>query len=186
MPPYLLTQVTDDMRVMKEEIFGPILPVISYRTFDEVLDIINSRPRPLALYLMSNDKQKQQYIVRNTHGGVVFNDTLVHFAVGDAPFGGIGESGMGHYHSKGLLTFSKAKTVMSTPTYGFQEAHGCYDFADSVIRAWKVIYTINNVIALFMSMVWVIGLLNVGENQHWFNLRQCLGTDIFVTRTIFD
>lgn len=119
MPPYLLTQVTDDMRVMKEEIFGPILPVISYRTFDEVFDIINSRPRPLALYLMSNDKQKQQSIVRNTHsGGVVFNDTLVHVAVDDAPFGGIGESGMGHYHGKeGFLTFSKAKTVMTTPTW---------------------------------------------------------------------
>ena len=119
MPPYLLTQVTDDMRVMKEEIFGPILPIISYRSFDEVFDIINSRPRPLALYLMSKDTNKQKSIVENTHsGGVVFNDTLVHVAVDDAPFGGIGQSGMGHYHGKeGFLTFSKAKTVMSTPRW---------------------------------------------------------------------
>jgi coniferyl-aldehyde dehydrogenase len=119
MPPYLLTQVTDNMRVMKEEIFGPILPIITYRSFDEVFDIVNSRPRPLALYLMTNDKKKQQSIVRNTHSGsVVFNDTLVHVAVDDAPFGGIGESGMGHYHGEeGFLTFSKAKTVMLTPRW---------------------------------------------------------------------
>ena len=141
MPPYLLTQVTDDMRVMKEEIFGPILPVISYRTFDEVLDIINSRPRPLALYLMSNDKQKQQYIVRNTHsGGVVFNDTLVHFSVGDAPFGGIGESGMGRYHGKeGFLTFSKLNGDVDSDVAS-KKRMAVTISQDSVIRAGSYIY----------------------------------------------
>lgn len=119
MLPQLVTGVTEEMLVMQEEIFGPILPVIGYRHLSEVFAFINARPRPLALYLMSNDKVLQQQVIEQTHsGGVAINDTLLHVAADDAPFGGIGESGIGQYHGEeGFRTFSKAKTVLSTPTW---------------------------------------------------------------------
>jgi len=116
MLPQLVTGITEQMLVMQEEIFGPILPVIGYRHLNEVLTFVNARPRPLALYLMSDDKLLQQQVIEHTHsGGVAINDTLLHVAADDAPFGGIGESGIGHYHGEeGFRTFSKAKTVLST------------------------------------------------------------------------
>lgn len=119
MLPYLVTGISDQMLIMKEEIFGPILPVIGYRHLNEVLSFINARPRPLALYLMSNDPILQQQVIEQTHsGGVAINDTLLQVAADDAPFGGIGDSGMGHYHGEeGFRTFSKAKTVLSTPSW---------------------------------------------------------------------
>jgi coniferyl-aldehyde dehydrogenase len=119
MLPHLITGVTEDMLVMKQEIFGPILPVIGYRHINEVYAYINSKPRPLALYLMSDDKNLQRQVIEQTHsGGVAINDTLLHVAAEDAPFGGIGESGLGHYHGKeGFLTFSKAKTVLHTSSW---------------------------------------------------------------------
>ena len=119
MLPHLVSNVTFDMRLMQEEIFGPILPVVTYRHINEVTSYINSRPRPLALYLMSGSKTLQQQILQQTHsGGVCFNDTLLHLAADDAPFGGIGESGMGQYHGiEGFRTFSKAKTVLTTPQW---------------------------------------------------------------------
>lgn len=119
MLPQLVTGVTPEMLVMQEEIFGPILPVIGYRHLSEVFAFINAKPRPLALYLMSNDKVLQQQVIEQTHsGGVAINDTLLHVAADDAPFGGIGESGIGQYHGEeGFRTFSKAKTVLSTPTW---------------------------------------------------------------------
>ncbi|MFD2096693.1 coniferyl aldehyde dehydrogenase [Corallincola platygyrae] len=115
MAPQLLLNVNDDMTVMQQEIFGPLLPVIAYRTIDEALAYVQARPRPLALYLMSFDRQLQQRIATETHsGGVCINDTVFHVAADDAPFGGIGPSGMGHYHGKeGFLTFSKAKTILT-------------------------------------------------------------------------
>jgi len=111
----LITQVTDDMQLMQEEIFGPLLPIMPYKDLDKVIDYINDRPRPLALYIMSFDKTTQQLLLNKTHsGGVCINDTIMHVAADDAPFGGIGDSGMGHYHGKeGFLTFSKAKTVLA-------------------------------------------------------------------------
>jgi len=111
----LVTGVTDDMLLMQQEIFGPILPVIGYDRLDEALSYINERPRPLALYIMSLDKATQTKILQHTHsGGVCINDTVFHVAAEDAPFGGVGASGMGHYHGKeGFLTFSKAKTVLA-------------------------------------------------------------------------
>ncbi len=111
----LITQVTDDMQLMQEEIFGPLLPIMPYKDLDKVVDYINDRPRPLALYVMSFDKTTQQLLLDKTHsGGVCINDTIMHVAADDAPFGGIGDSGMGHYHGKeGFLTFSKAKTVLT-------------------------------------------------------------------------
>ena len=116
MLPHLISNVTNDMLLMKNEIFGPILPIIGYDDLEEAIAFINNRERPLALYLMSFNHKTQDTVLKNTHsGGVCLNDTLMHVSADDAPFGGIGPSGMGQYHGKeGFLTFSKAKTVLKS------------------------------------------------------------------------
>ncbi len=113
MPLSLLLDVRDDMLVMQEEIFGPLLPIVPYERIEQAFDYINQRPRPLALYYFGYNKAEQQRVLEQTHsGGVCLNDTLMHAAQDDLPFGGIGASGMGHYHGReGFLTFSKAKGV---------------------------------------------------------------------------
>ncbi|RON11967.1 coniferyl aldehyde dehydrogenase [Pseudomonas frederiksbergensis] len=110
----LLLNVSDDMTVMQDEIFGPLLPIVPYKDLDEAFAYINQRPRPLALYYFGYDKREQNRVLHETHsGGVCLNDTLLHVAQDDMPFGGIGASGMGHYHGhEGFLTFSKAKGVL--------------------------------------------------------------------------
>lgn len=115
LPLTLLLNVTDEMRVMQEEIFGPILPIISYQTLDDALAYVAERPRPLALYYFGYQRDQQQHVLHNSHaGGVCINDTLLHVAQDDLPFGGIGPSGMGHYHGhEGFLTFSHSKAVFS-------------------------------------------------------------------------
>jgi coniferyl-aldehyde dehydrogenase len=107
--------VNEQMLVMQEEIFGPLLPIIEYDSLDQAIDYVNDRPRPLALYIMSFDSDTQQRLLSQTHsGGVCINETVFHVAADDAPFGGIGPSGMGHYHGKeGFLTMSHAKTILS-------------------------------------------------------------------------
>lgn len=114
-PTQLITDVSDEMTLMQDEIFGPLLPIIGYETLADAIEYINDRPRPLALYIMSFDTTVQQSVLNNTHsGGVCINETVFHVAADDAPFGGIGPSGMGHYHGKeGFLTLSHAKTVLS-------------------------------------------------------------------------
>ncbi|WP_369958547.1 coniferyl aldehyde dehydrogenase [Pseudomonas benzenivorans] len=113
MPHCLLLNVGDDMQVMQEEIFGPLLPVVPYERIEDAFAYINRRPRPLALYYFGYDKREQRRVLHETHsGGVCLNDTLLHVAQDDLPFGGVGPSGMGHYHGhEGFLTFSKAKGV---------------------------------------------------------------------------
>ncbi|MCY1522766.1 Coniferyl aldehyde dehydrogenase [compost metagenome] len=113
LPHTLVLNASDDMQLMQEEIFGPLLPVIPYRTLDEAVRYINDRPRPLALYYFGYGRSEQQRVLEETHsGGVCLNDTLLHVAQDDMPFGGVGPSGMGHYHGhEGFLTFSKAKGV---------------------------------------------------------------------------
>lgn len=113
MPLHLLLGVHDGMKVMQEEIFGPLLPVLPYRDLDQALDRVRGGSRPLALYLFSHDRQVQRKVLEQSHsGGVTINDTLMHVAQDDLPFGGVGPSGMGHYHGhEGFLTFSKAKGV---------------------------------------------------------------------------
>lgn len=110
----LLLNVSDDMTVMQDEIFGPVLPIVPYRGIDQAFAYINQRPRPLALYYFGYNKGEQDRVLHETHsGGVCLNDTLLHVAQDDMPFGGIGPSGMGHYHGhEGFLTFSKAKGVL--------------------------------------------------------------------------
>lgn len=112
--PHLLTEVPDHCQVMQQEIFGPLLPIVPYDSLDEAIAYVAARPRPLALYLMSLDETLQRRLIRETHaGGMAINESLFQVAADDAPFGGIGPSGMGHYHGReGFLTFSKAKTVL--------------------------------------------------------------------------
>lgn len=120
MPPLALLEVTDEMRVMQEEIFGPLLPIVALpdAAVDELsaaMAYVNARPRPLALYYFGHDKHEQQRVTEGTHaGGMCLNDTLLHVAQDNMPFGGIGPSGMGHYHGReGFQTLSKAKGVFA-------------------------------------------------------------------------
>jgi coniferyl-aldehyde dehydrogenase len=112
-PSTLVLNATDDMKIMQEEIFGPLMIVIPYQGLDNAIRFINERPRPLALYYLDWNKRNAERVLRETHsGGVCLNDTVFHVAVDDLPFGGIGNSGMGHYHGKeGFLTFSHAKSI---------------------------------------------------------------------------
>ena len=114
LPMHVLTNVTDDMRVMREEIFGPILPILPYDTLDDAISYVNDRDRPLALYYFDWDRGRGEKVLRETHsGGVCLNDVMTHVVVDDMPFGGVGPSGMGHYHGReGFLNFSKAKGVV--------------------------------------------------------------------------
>ena len=116
---YVLSNVTDDMQVMQNEIFGPLLPIVTYQQLDEAIDYINQRQRPLALYYFGYNKQEQQKVLMQTHsGGVCLNETLVHVGQEDLPFGGVGTSGMGNYHGyEGFVTFSHAKAVFNRPKF---------------------------------------------------------------------
>ena len=122
MKPLAITNVQPDMRIAKEELFGPLLPIVTYRSLDQALAYINDRPRPLALYYFGKNKLLIQKVLNETHaGGVTVNDTLLHVAQDDLPFGGIGASGMGCYHGRdGFETFSKKKAVFQrrfNPTF---------------------------------------------------------------------
>ena len=112
-PPTLLVGAPDACRVMREEIFGPILPVVPYASFDDALAYVNARPRPLALYCFDRDESRIQRVLTETvAGGVTINDTILHVAQDDLPFGGVGPSGMGRYHGyDGFLAFSNQKGV---------------------------------------------------------------------------
>ncbi|WP_321967819.1 coniferyl aldehyde dehydrogenase [Burkholderia cepacia] len=113
MPPCAVLNVTDDMEIMQREIFGPLLPIRSYPSKEDVVQYIGDRPRPLALYLYTNNRELQDYYLNNTiSGGVTLNDGLLHSSMHSLPFGGTGNSGMGHYHGlEGFLTFSKLRPV---------------------------------------------------------------------------
>lgn len=115
LPPILVTSVKDSMQLMQDEIFGPILPVMPYRQLDDVLSYINSRPRPLALYVFGYEKALRTTFEQKTHSGaLLFNEALIHVAMDSLPFGGVGASGMGHYHGRyGFDTFSKLKPIVS-------------------------------------------------------------------------
>lgn len=112
-PPTLIVNPEDDLALMQEEIFGPLLPILTYSTFDETIHYINNRPRPLAAYYFGRDAAEEEAVIqRTTSGGVCVNDVLMHILQEDLPFGGIGPSGMGSYHGlEGFKTFSHAKSV---------------------------------------------------------------------------
>jgi len=114
-PLTLIINPPESSLLMKEEIFGPLLPVITYTNVEDAISYINQRPRPLSLYLFSFNKALQKKLSYQTHSGaLIFNDAVMHVAQDDLPFGGIGPSGMGQYHGKeGFLTLSKSKSVFS-------------------------------------------------------------------------
>jgi coniferyl-aldehyde dehydrogenase len=113
LPPTLVFNVHDDMRIMQEEIFGPVLPIVTYRDLDEAIAFVNARPRPLALYYFgSSATNRRRVLTRTTSGGVTINGTLLHYVQDDLPFGGVGASGLGAYHGiEGFRAFSHQKTV---------------------------------------------------------------------------
>lgn len=129
-PPTLVLNPTDDMAIMKDEIFGPLLPVKTYTHVDEAIGYVNGHDRPLGLYYFGKDGAEQEKVLtRTTSGGVTVNDVVMHVSMEDLPFGGIGPSGMGSYHGiDGFRTFSHAKavfqqagrdlTAMMRPPYG--------------------------------------------------------------------
>ncbi|GHD35452.1 coniferyl aldehyde dehydrogenase [Parahalioglobus pacificus] len=112
-PPTLVPEPAEDLALMEEEMFGPILPIRTYRDFEETISYINAKPRPLAAYYFGEDKAEEEaMITRTTSGGVCVNDVIMHIMQEDLPFGGIGPSGMGNYHGlEGFKTFSHAKSV---------------------------------------------------------------------------
>lgn len=120
LPPHLVLDVTDDMTIMREEIFGPLLPIKTYRSLDEVITYINERDRPLGFYVFTDDTAKQEKLLYSTiSGGVTINNCILHVAQHDMPFGGIGASGMGQYHGfEGFLEFSKLRPVFTNPRIG--------------------------------------------------------------------
>ena len=114
-PPTLVLDPTDDMQVMQDEIFGPLLPVKQYHHVDETIAYINAHDRPLGLYYFGEDKSEEQKVLtRTTSGGVTVNDVIMHVAQEDLPFGGVGPSGMGSYHGiDGFKNFSHAKSIFT-------------------------------------------------------------------------
>jgi coniferyl-aldehyde dehydrogenase len=130
MAPVVVMDVNDDMKVMQDEIFGPVLPVVTYESIDDAIAYVNARPRPLGLYWFGTDKAEEQRVLdRTTSGGVTINDVIFHVSMEDLPFGGVGPSGMGAYHGHdGFLEFSHKRAVykqmkadilsMMRPPYG--------------------------------------------------------------------
>lgn len=135
-PLTMVFDIRDDMLIANEEIFGPLLPVATYKTLKDAVQYVNDRPRPLALYYFDYNNQNSDYVLNNTHsGGVSLNDTISHVGVDDMGFGGVGPSGMGSYHGhEGFLTFSHAKSVLRKGRLNFLKAslppfgRGIHDF----------------------------------------------------------
>lgn len=119
-PPTLLSGVPSDSPLMQEEIFGPLLPFLSYQNLDQALDFIRARPKPLALYIFSRDQVCVERVLKETSsGGVCVNETIMHLANHHLPFGGIGESGMGNYHGYfGFRAFSHEKAILRQSFWG--------------------------------------------------------------------
>ncbi len=117
--PTVLDKVTFDDAVMQEEIFGPVMPIISYAATEEIYELLWERQKPLALYIFAEDKQLiKELTARLRYGGGCVNDTIIHLATSNMPFGGVGESGMGAYHGKrGFDAFSHAKAVVDKKTW---------------------------------------------------------------------
>ncbi|MGB8503425.1 coniferyl aldehyde dehydrogenase, partial [Mycobacterium sp.] len=118
--PTILRDVTDDMAVMRQEVFGPVLSVLPYKQLDEVIDYLNARPSPLASYWFGEDSADfRRYCAHTRNGGITRNDCVVHAAMDGAPFGGVGNSGMGAHHGKaGFDTFSHYRTITESRLRG--------------------------------------------------------------------
>jgi acyl-CoA reductase-like NAD-dependent aldehyde dehydrogenase len=112
--PTLIQEIPENAKIMNEEIFGPLLPILEFGRVSEAVDFINRRPKPLALYIFSRNKEFQRRIISETSsGGICINDTIVHLTASNLPFGGVGNSGFGKYHGKaGFDAFSNQKSVL--------------------------------------------------------------------------
>jgi coniferyl-aldehyde dehydrogenase len=112
-PPTIIKNPTEDMRVLQEEIFGPLLPIKTYKDFGETINYVNANPRPLAVYYFGEDAAEERAVLdRTTSGGVCLNDVIMHIMQEDLPFGGVGPAGMGAYHGfEGFKNFSHAKSI---------------------------------------------------------------------------
>jgi coniferyl-aldehyde dehydrogenase len=117
LPLTILRHVTDDMKVMQDEIFGPVLPIKTYQGIDQAIDYINAHDRPLGLYYFGDDSAEREAVLgRTISGGVTLNDVIFHVSADDLPFGGIGPSGMGGYHGiEGFRSFSHGRAVYTQP-----------------------------------------------------------------------
>ena len=117
--PTVMNHVTEDDAVMKEEIFGPIMPILTFTDFDAVIEDLKKKDKPLALYLFSSDKKHQERVTKElSYGGGCINDVIIHLATSEMGFGGVGESGMGAYHGRtGFETFSHIKSVVDKKTW---------------------------------------------------------------------
>ena len=117
--PTVMKDITWEDAVMGEEIFGPLMPILTYDTLDEAIQVVESHPHPLALYFFSEDKASQKKVLDSCHfGGGCMNDTIIHLATSAMPFGGVGESGMGGYHGKvGFETFSHTRSIVDKKTW---------------------------------------------------------------------
>ncbi|MAG41147.1 MAG: coniferyl aldehyde dehydrogenase, partial [Erythrobacteraceae bacterium] len=117
MPLTILKNVSEDMKAMQEEIFGPVLPVKTYADIDEAIDYVNQHDRPLGLYYFGQDSSEREKVLSKTvSGGVTVNDVLFHVSMDDLPFGGVGPSGMGSYHGvEGFREFSHARSIYTQP-----------------------------------------------------------------------
>jgi len=112
--PTVLLNITPSSKIMQEEIFGPILPILTYESLDEVIAYVKNQPRPLALYLFTNDLTVEKKVLNElSFGGATINDTIMHFATSEMGFGGVGASGMGKYHGKSSFdTFSNMRSIV--------------------------------------------------------------------------
>jgi len=145
MPLTIVRNATDDMAVMQDEIFGPVLPIKRYKSIDEAIDFVNGRDRPLGLYYFGTDTaEEQQVLGRTISGGATVNDVIFHISAEELPFGGIGPSGMGAYHGlDGFKTFSHARAVYRQPKIdiaklaGFKPPYGATT-AKTIARELKV------------------------------------------------
>ena len=122
-PPTIITNTSDDMRVMNEEIFGPVLPVLEYENIDDALSTINAKDRPLGLYYFGTDKKEESEIINKTSsGGVTVNNVIGHIQQTDLPFGGVGPSGMGRYQGyDGFKNFSNHRAVYKDVGFKFDK-----------------------------------------------------------------
>lgn len=125
-PPTLVIDPADDLAIMTDEIFGPVMPVKSYNQVDDTIGYINEKPRPLGLYYFGSDSAEEQQVLNHTtSGGVTVNDVIMHISQEDLPFGGVGPSGMGSYHGyDGFKTFSHAKAIFKQTKVNIAELAG--------------------------------------------------------------
>jgi coniferyl-aldehyde dehydrogenase len=143
MNPTLVFDTQPGLRLLKEEIFGPILPVLTYERLDDAIGVINAGPRPLALYWFGSDSAARERVLQQTvSGGVTVNDTLMHIAHENLPFGGVGESGWGAYHGEtGFLRFTLQKPVLVQSRFAmgslFYPPYGArFDQVMGLLKRW--------------------------------------------------